>query len=118
MWSRNAPPTWRLLRLSWAAGRHCATCGHRHEFLVRATLAGPCRPVLFPPGIAAPRGVGDEVETFVSGLDPTTTAGAEDPRYEEAARRVREAAIRCERCGERFEDLDVYRRHPCELRYR
>jgi hypothetical protein len=34
------------------------------------------------------------------------------------AERVRQTSIRCEGCGERFEELEAYRAHPCEVRYR
>jgi hypothetical protein len=39
-------------------------------------------------------------------------------RYHEVAERVRKVSIRCEGCGERFTDLEAYRVHACEVRYR
>ena len=39
-------------------------------------------------------------------------------RYQQLAERVRRTSIRCEGCGARFEDLEAYRVHPCEVRYR
>ena len=39
-------------------------------------------------------------------------------RYQQVAERVRRTSIRSEGCGARFEDLEAYRVHPCEVRYR
>ena len=43
---------------------------------------------------------------------------SERSRYHQVAERVRQASIWCEGCGERFEELEVYRVHACEVRYR
>jgi hypothetical protein len=52
-------------------------------------------------------------------IEPVVQAATEELlAYSQLAARVREDAIRCERCGERFADLEVYRQHACEVRYR
>ena len=38
-------------------------------------------------------------------------------RYHQVAERVRHTSLRCEGCGERFEELEAYRVHRCEMRY-
>ena len=43
---------------------------------------------------------------------------SERSRYHQVAERVRQASIWCEGCGERFEELEVYRVHPCGVHYR
>ncbi|MDP9373387.1 MAG: hypothetical protein M3Q65_13225, partial [Chloroflexota bacterium] len=50
-------------------------------------------------------------------LERDLTRG-ERTAYQQVAERVRETSIRCEGCGERFEDLETYRLHACEVRYR
>ncbi len=84
---RPAPPTWRLLELLTPSGLPCAGCGQVHRYLMRMTPIGDCMPVLFPPGVPAPRNIGVEID----------------------------AHLACEGCGARFEDLEAYRVHPCAV---
>ena len=116
--ARNAPQTWRLLELLHASARPCPTCGEVHRYLARTTVIGDCMPVLFPPGVAAPVNVGIEVELHLAGPAEHSPAPEERSRYHQVAERVRKSSIRCEGCGERFEELEAYRVHPCEVRYR
>ncbi len=118
MLPRTAPPTWRLLELFHASTRPCPTCGQIHRYLMRTTPIGDCVPVLFPPGVPAPRNIGVEVELHLAAPADRPPGPSERSRYHEVAERVRRTSIRCEGCGERFEDLEAYRVHPCEVRYR
>jgi hypothetical protein len=114
----RTPQTWRLLQLA-APYRRCVYCGDEHEYLTRRPRHGYlCCPILFPPGVAAPTAKGVEVETFVEGLEGRPGETEEAARYRMLTRRVAEMAIRCERCGERFEEIDTYLMHSCEIRYR
>ena len=85
---------------------------------MRLTAVGDCLPVLFPPGVAAPRNVGVEVELQLAGPTERPAVSPERSRYHEVAERVRRTSIRCEGCGARFEDLEAYRVHRCEMHYR
>ena len=115
---RPAPPTWRLLALLTPTGLPYAGCGQVHRYLMRMTAVGDCLPVLFPPGVPVPRNIGVEVDAHLAGpLDHALVSG-ERSRYREVAQRVRLTSIRCEGCGERFEELEDYRVHPCEVHYR
>ncbi len=104
----TAPPT----------GLPCAGCGQVHRYLIRMTSFGDCLPVLFPPGVPAPRNIGVEIDAHLA--EPTERAAAQDglSRYHEVAERVRHSSIRREGCGARFEDLEAYRVHRCEMHYR
>jgi hypothetical protein len=115
---RRAPQTWRLLHLSRASALPCPVCGQVHHYLVRVSVVGDCTPVLFPPGIPVPSNIGIEVETYLAGPTDDAPIPGERSRYHEVAERVRKASIRCEGCGERFTDLEEYRVHACEVRYR
>ncbi len=114
----TAPPTWRLLELLAPSGLPCAGCGQVHRYLMRMTAVGDCMPVLFPPGVPAPRNVGVEVELHLAGPTERPAVSPERSRYHEVAERVRQTSIRCEGCGERFEELEAYRVHDCEVVYR
>ena len=114
----TAPPTWRLLELVTPSGLPCAACGQVHRYLMRMTSIGDCMPVLFPPGLPVPPNAGVEVELHLAGPAERPAVAPERSRYHEVAERVRQNSIRCEGCGERFEDLEDYRVHPCEVRYR
>ena len=114
----SAPPTWRLVELLHASTRPCPVCGEVHRYLMRKTIIGDCVPVLFPPGIAAPSTVGLEVDLHLAGPGQYTRHREEPSRYHEVAERVRRSSIRCEGCGERFEELEAYRVHGCTVRYR
>ncbi len=118
MLPRTGPPTWRLVELFHASTRPCPACGQIHHYLMRTTVLGDCTPVLFPPGVATPRIHGTEVELHVVG--PTDhPAGATEPSpCDQVAKRVRQTSIRCEGCGERFEELEAYRVHDCAVVYR
>ncbi len=113
-----APPTWRLVELFHAATRPCPACGQIHHYLMRMTAVGDCMPVLFPPGVPAPRNIGVEIDAHLA--EPTERAAAHEARsrYQQVAERVRHTSIRCEGCGARFEELEAYRVHPCEVHYR
>ncbi len=115
---RTAPPTWRLVELFHASTRPCSACGQIHRYLMMRTPIGDCMPVLFPPGIPTPRNAGMEVELHVVGPTDRPPGATERSRYEQVAERVRATSIRCEGCGERFEELEDYRVHACEVRYR
>jgi hypothetical protein len=115
---RPAPPTWRLLELLPPAARPCPACGQVHRYLMRMTPIGDCLPVLFPPGCPVPGHVGCEVELHLAGPTERSAAAEARSRYQQVAERVRRTSIRCEGCGERFEELEAYRVHPCEVRYR
>ena len=39
------------------------------------------------------------------------------PDLPSGTERVRRTSIRCEGCGARFEDLEAYRLHRCEMHY-
>ncbi len=82
---------------------------------MRMTPIGDCLPVLFPPGMPAPRHVGVEVELQLAGPVDRPAVSPERSRYQEVAERVRRTSIRCEGCGERFEELEAYRVHPCAV---
>jgi hypothetical protein len=114
----RTPLTWRLLRLSKASYLPCAACGQVHRYLTRVSTVGDCMPVLFPPGMPTPGNVGLEVKLFLLGPVEDEATPGEGSRYHEVAERVRRASIRCEGCGERFADLEAYRVHACEVRYR
>ena len=115
---RTAPPTWRLLELLKTSGLPCAGCGQIHRYLMRMTPVGDCMPVLFPPGCPVPPNVGLEVDLHLAGPVDQTPVPSERSRYQQVAERVRRTSIRCEGCGARFEDLEAYRVHPCEVHYR
>ncbi len=85
---------------------------------MRTTVLADCTPVLFPPDFPAPFNVGLEVDVHVAGPIDQTPVPSERSRYRQVAERVRRTSIRCEGCGERFEELEAYRVHPCEVRYR
>ena len=85
---------------------------------MRRTPIGDCMPVLFPPGVPAPRNVGVEVELHPAGPAERSAVAPERSHYHEVAERVRQTPIRCEGCGARFEDLEAYHVHPCEVVYR
>jgi hypothetical protein len=115
---RRVPLTWRLLQMTRASFLPCAACGQVHRYLTRVSTVGDCMPVLFPPGMPAPGNVGVEVELFLLGPAEEDSSPGERSRYHEVAERVRRTSIRCEGCGERFTDLEAYRVHACEVRYR
>ncbi len=98
--------------------RGCAGYGQVHRYLMRMTPVGDCLPVLFPPGVPAPRNVGVEVELHLPGPAERPAVAPERSRYHEVAERVRQTSIRCEGCGERFEELEIYRVHVCAVVYR
>ena len=114
----RAPRTWRLLHLSRASAVPCPACGQVHHYLVRVSVVGDCTPVLFPPGLPVPRHLGVEVDLYLAGPTDDAASPGEGSRYHEVAERVRTTSIRCEGCGERFADLEAYRVHACEVRYR
>ena len=62
--------------------------------------------------------IGTEVQAHLA--EPAERSLAQDARsrYREVAERVRQTSIRCEGCGERFEELEAYRVHECQVRYR
>ena len=115
---RTAPPTWRLVELFTPSTLPCPACGEIHRYLMQTTVLGDCTPVLFPPGFPAPYNVGMEVDLHLAG--PAEYAPTHDARsrYEQVAERIRRTSIRCEGCGERFEELEPYRVHDCEVVYR
>ena len=115
---RPAPSTWRLLELLPPAARPCPACGEVHHYLMRLTAVGDCLPVLFPRGVPAPHNSGVEIDAHRA--EPTERAAAHDARsrYQHVAERVRRTSIRCEGCGERFEELEAYQTHPCAVVYR
>ena len=115
---RRVPQTWRLLHLTKLSYLPCAACGQVHRYLTRVSTAGDCMPVLFPPGVGTPGNIGLEVEACLAGADDDVASPGERSRYHEVAERVRQTSIRCERCGERFADLEAYRVHACEVQYR
>ena len=112
-----APPTWRLLELLTPSGLPCAGCGQVHRSLMRMTRICDCMPALFPPGVPAPRNVGVAVALQLVRPAERPAVSPERSRYHEVAERVRRTSIRCEGCGERFEELEAYRVHPCEVVY-
>ena len=85
---------------------------------MRMTAVGDCMPVLFPPGVPVPSNTGVEIDAHLAG--PTERSAAHDARsrYQQVAERVRQTSIRCEGCGERFEELESYRVHDCAVVYR
>jgi ribosomal protein L37E len=106
--------TWRLVRLTgWATAPPCRHCGRTHEYFVRPKHGGACQPVLFPPGFASAGLGGVEVEVFSVAPDDLAGSAQEEAAYRRLARQVAERGIRCERCGERFEELDRYAGHHC-----
>ena len=115
---RRVPQTWRLVQLTRASFLPCAACGKVHRYLTRVSTVGDCMPVLFPPGVPTPGNIGLEVEAYLAGPADDAASPGERSRYHEVAERVRRTSIRCERCGERFADLEAYRVHECEVRYR
>ena len=116
--SSTAPPTWRLLELLTPSARPCPACGEVHRYLMRMTSIGDCLPVLFPPGVPAPRNVGVAVELHLAGPVDRPTVEPERSRYHEVAERVRRTSTRCAGFGARFEELEAYRLHPCVVRCR
>jgi ribosomal protein S27AE len=116
MGSTTGPQTWRLFAFE-RPGRPCPNCGDSHAYLTHPVIAGMCSLLLFPPGTPGPTMRGHEVEATLAG---TLELGVMEDAlaYGEVAARVQEDTIRCERCGERFDDLEVYRQHACEVRYR
>src|SRR3712207_520290 len=108
MTPRTAPPTWRLGGLLHASTRPCPACGQIHRYLMRATPIGDCVPVLFPPGVAVPFNIGLEIDAHLAAPTERSAAADARSRYQQVAERVRQTSIRCEGCGERFEDLEVY----------
>ena len=115
---RAAPPTWRLVELFHVSTLPCPTCGEPHRYLMMQTAVGDCLPVLFPPGVPAPRNVGSEVALHLAGPTDRPLVSSEHSRYSEVAERVRRSSIRCEGCGARFEELEDYRAHECAVVYR
>ena len=115
---RTVPQTWRLLELFHASAHPCAACGQVPRYLMQLAAVGDCLPVLFPPGVPVPGSIGMEVEVHLAGSVDRSSAHDARSRYREIAVRVRQTSIRCEGCGERFEELEVYRVHACEVRYR
>ncbi len=115
---RSAPQTWRLLELFVPSALPCPACGQVHRYLMRMTAVGDCLPVLFPPGTPAPSNIGMEVDGHLAGPAERPPAPGERTRYQQVAERVRQTSIRCEGCGERFEELEDYRVHPCEVHNR
>ena len=85
---------------------------------MRPTVLGGCLPVLFPPGIPVPYNIGVEVDLHLAGPAEHASSPEEPSRYHEVAERVRRSSIRCEGCGERFEELEAYRVHACAVVYR
>ncbi len=85
---------------------------------MRMAAVSDCLPVLFPPGVPAPRNIGVEIDAHLA--EPAERAAAQDARsrYEQVTERVRQSSIRSEGCGARCEDLEAYRLHECEVRYR
>jgi hypothetical protein len=116
MRSKNNLRTWRLFELGQPL-QPCPNCGDCHPYLTQPITSGMCHPVLFPPGTPGPPLPGHEAELLLAGPPPPAMS-AEVLAYSHLEARVREMAIRCERCGERFEDLEDYRLHPCDLHYR
>ena len=112
---RAVPPTWRLVERLTPTGLPCAGCGPVHRDLMRMTASGECLPVRFPSGFPIPFNVGLEVELHLAGPADQTSVHSERSRYREVAERVRLTSIRCEGCGERFEELEAYRVHPCAV---
>ncbi len=106
------------MELLHASTRPCPVCGEAHRYLMRKTIIGDCVPVLFPPGVAAPSTVVIDIELHLAGAGEYTRRREEPSRYHEVAERVRQASIRCEGCGERFEELEAYRVHDCAVVYR
>ena len=82
------------------------------------TPLNDCRPVLCPPGGPVPPNAGVEIALHLAGPAELPAASPERSRYHEVAARVRRTSIRCEGCGERFEELEAYRMHGCTVRYR
>ncbi len=113
----TAPQSWRLLQLSHRPRRPCPHCGEIHRYFTRMTTRGACLPVLFPPGALAPTAYGEEAEVLVAGPGASNRAREERSAYQQILARVQETSIRCEGCGERFDDLETYRLHSCEVRY-
>ena len=118
MTPKTVPSTWRLLELLTPSTRPCPACGEAHRYLMRMTAVGDCLPVLFPPGVPAPKNVGVEIDAHLA--EPAERAAAQEAgsRYQQVVERVRQTSIRCEGCGERFEELEAYRLHPCAVHYR
>ena len=85
---------------------------------MRTTVLGDCTPELFPPRFPIPFNVGMEVELHLAGPAERPAVAPERSRYHEVAERVRRTSVRCEGCGARFEDLEEYRVHECEVHYR
>jgi hypothetical protein len=85
---------------------------------MRLTAVGDCLPMLFPPGVPTPRNIGVEIDAHLA--EPAERSSAHDARsrYQQVAERVRHTSIRCEGCGERFEELEIYRVHVCAVVYR
>ena len=96
----------------------CPACGQTHRYLMIRNRVGDCLPVLFPPGIPALLNAGVEVELHLVGPTDHPAVSSERSRYQQVAERVRTTSIRCEGCGARFEDLEAYRVHECEMHYR
>ena len=100
------------------SGPPCTACGQVHRYLMRLTPVGDGLPVRFPPGVPVPRHVGVEVDLHLAGAAERPPAPPEQSRYAEVAARVRRSSIRCEGCGERFEELEAYQVHACAVHYR
>ena len=85
---------------------------------MKMTAVGDCLPVLFPPGVPVPKTIGVEIDAHLA--EPVECSAASDARsrYAQVAERVRQTSIRCEGCGERFEELEAYRVHDCAVVYR
>jgi len=115
---RSAPPTWRLLELFTPSARPCPACGEVHRYLMRMTAVGDCLPALFPPGVPAPKNVGVEIDAHLAKPAERAAAHEVGSRYQQVAERVRMISVRCEGCGERFEELEDYRVHDCAVVYR
>ena len=85
---------------------------------MRMTPVGDCMPVLFPPGVPVPKNISVEIDTHLAEPMERSSAAEVRSRYHQVAERVRQTSIRCEGCGERFEELEAYRVHECEVVYR
>ena len=103
----------------------CRRCGDRHRYL---TFNAPnCPPIVFPAMAGDPLRQRRLLHAYPGGRWPgtfrmTVTAGnveqPEDSLLARLTERVAAGAIRCEACGEVFEELARYADHECGVRYR
>lgn len=99
--------------------RHpCPARGQIHPYLTHVILHGACYPIVFPPDVLATGSKGTGVEVVLAGPVEAEREGGEWLAYRQLAKWVRQTTIRYEGCGERFGNLEVYRLHDCEVRYR